>query len=70
MTFNKWYKTKILNRRADDIKNKLTHFIDDKEKMKDFKKLTREEFLNTYSYLYPEEYDLTLQELRNLKNAG
>ena len=70
LTFNKWYKTKILNRRADDIKNKLTHFIDDKEKMKDFKKLTREEFLNTYSYLYPEEYDLTLQELRNLKNAG
>ena len=38
--------------------------------MRDFKKLTREEFLNTYSYLYPEEYDLTLQKLGNLKNAG
>ena len=51
-------------------KIKITDFMDDKEKMRDFKKLTREEFLNTYSYLYPEEYDLTLQELRNLKNAG
>ena len=76
LPFNKWYKTKILNRRADNIKSlknfksKLTHFIDDKEKMRDFKKLTREEFLNTYSYLYPEEYDLTLQKLGNLKNVS
>lgn len=70
LPFNKWYKTKILDRRADNIKSKLTHFIDDKEKMRDFKKLTREEFLNTYSYLYSKEYDLTLQKLRNLKNVS
>ena len=42
-------------------KIKITDFMDDKEKMRDFKKLTREEFLNTYSYLHEEEYDLTLQ---------
>ena len=42
-------------------KIKITDFMDDKEKMRDFKKLTREEFLNTYSYLHAEEYDLTLQ---------
>jgi len=76
LPFNKWYKTKILDRRADNIrslknfKSKLTHFIDDEEKMKDFKKLSREEFLNTYSYLYPEEYELTLQAIKGLKNVS
>ena len=34
-------------------------FIDDEEKMRDFKELTKEEFLQTYSYLTEEEYDAT-----------
>ena len=34
-------------------------FTDDIEKMKDFKLLTKEEFLSSYSYLTEEEYDLT-----------
>lgn len=35
------------------------NFIGDKEKMYDFTRLTKEEFMNTYSYLTGEEYDNT-----------
>lgn len=38
-------------------------FIDDTEKMQDFCKLTRAEFLESYSYLTEEEYELTKAEL-------
>ena len=38
-------------------------FIDDREKMKDFIKLKKNEFLESYSYLNEDEYDLTAQEL-------
>jgi len=34
-------------------------FITDQEKMYDFKKLSRTEFLESYSYLTEEEYDET-----------
>ena len=34
-------------------------FIADAEKMRDFFDLTKEEFLNSYSYLTEEEYDAT-----------
>ena len=34
-------------------------FIDDKEKMRDFLKLSKEEFLNSYSYLTKEDYETT-----------
>ena len=37
-------------------------FIKDKEKMKDFLKLNKWDFLNLYSYLYEEEYDATAWE--------
>ena len=40
--------------------DQLTDFTDDEEKMKDFYFLTKEEFLNSYSYLTEEEYNLTL----------
>ena len=40
-------------------------FTDDKEKMRDFKLLTRTEFLSSYSYLTEEEYDLTKQKENN-----
>lgn len=39
------------------------HFIDDAEKMIDFQKMTREEFLKSYSYLKEEDYQATLKEL-------
>lgn len=35
------------------------HFIYDNEKMQDFKTLTKEEFLKSYSYLSAKEYDNT-----------
>jgi len=34
-------------------------FINDKEKMKDFDKLSKEEFLKFYSYITSEEYEAT-----------
>lgn len=38
----------------------MNNFIDDKEKMIDFKILSKKEFLKSYSYLTEEEYDNTL----------
>lgn len=45
----------------------LYHFADDKEKMEDFKILTKEEFLFSYSYLTEEEYDMTAEYCKNNK---
>lgn len=36
------------------------NFIDDKEKINDLLQLTKEQFMNMYSYLTEEEYDNTL----------
>ena len=41
---------------------KYTDFTDDEEKMKDFHLLSKERFLESYSYLTEEEYDLTLKK--------
>lgn len=38
-------------------------FLDDADKMRDFIDLNRAEFLASYSYLTPEEYDLTKEHL-------
>ena len=40
-------------------------FTTDKEKMRDFEILTKEEFLNSYSYITEAEYDLTVKEVNN-----
>lgn len=59
---NKMYKNNICGNCS---------FINDKEKMADFKVLTKEEFLESYSYLTEEEYELTVQEYKKriaLKN--
>lgn len=40
----------------------LTSFIDDEEKMRDFRKITKEEFLESYSYLTEAEYEMTEKE--------
>ena len=37
------------------------NFINDKEKMRDFKILSKEEFLSSYSYLTEAEYDNTME---------
>ena len=41
----------------DNLNN--LNFYDDAEKMADFKKLSKEEFLKSYSYLTEQEYDNT-----------
>ena len=42
---------------SNEFKN--ADFIDDKEKMRDFTQLTKEEFLSSYSYLTEDEYNNT-----------
>ena len=51
-------------------------FTDDKEKMVDFMILSKEDFLNSYSYLSEEEWVLTYNKImqitdrrRNIKNV-
>lgn len=43
------------------------NFFDDKEKMKDFQEMSKEDFLKSYSYLTEQEYDETknLIKMRN-----
>ena len=42
------------------MKKETLNFTNDKEKMNDFKILTKEEFLKSYSYITEEEYDNTV----------
>ena len=44
-----------------------TDFTDDEEKMADFNKLTKQEFLNSYSYLTEQEYELTMNQVKLLQ---
>ena len=39
-------------------------FCDDKEKMRDFRCLTKQQFLESYSYLTEEEYNLTRAKIK------
>lgn len=39
------------------------NFINDKEKMRDFKELSKKDFLLSYSYLTEQEYDNTAREM-------
>lgn len=45
-------------------------FADDEEKMADFRKLSKEEFLKSYSYLTDEEYEATAQLFKESKITG
>jgi len=47
--------------RLHDEWMKLGNFADDEEKMRDFRELTKEQFLESYSYLTEEEYDNTMR---------
>ena len=51
---------KPCNHRHVDIN---LNFIDDEDKMRDFPNMTKEEFLESYSYLTEEEYDATVAVL-------
>ena len=53
----------------NDNTNTLGDFLDDKEKMRDFKKLSKDEFLDLYSYLTEREYDLTKLAYKQGKRA-
>lgn len=45
----------------------LTDFADDKEKMIDFKEMPKDAFLQSYSYITEEEYELTLNKINEKK---
>lgn len=47
-----------------------TDFCDDQEKMKDFNKLTKDEFLSSYSYITEEEYNLTRIKQKGLTESN
>ena len=49
----------------EEINNQLA-FIDDKEKMYDFTRLSKYEFLKSYSYLDEREYDATQYIYNNM----
>ena len=46
-------------------KTKYTDFCDDEEKMVDFKRLNKSNFLSSYSYLTELEYNLTRNKVKN-----
>lgn len=50
-----------------DEKPKYTSFIDDEDKMKDFPRMSKVDFLKFYSYLTEEEYDLTAKIIEEQK---
>ena len=47
-----------------------TDFCDDEEKMEDFNKLTKDEFLSSYSYITEEEYNLTRIKQKDLTESN
>ncbi|MBO5180215.1 MAG: hypothetical protein J6B87_07725 [Clostridia bacterium] len=57
LTDNEWIQVK-----QDCTRTK--SFIDDNEKMADFFKLTKEEFLSSYSYLEEDAYNSTLEDVK------
>ena len=45
--------------------NNYTDFCDDAEKMRDYHRLTKGQFLESYSYLTELEYNLTRRKVNN-----
>ena len=58
LTDNEWIQVE-----QDCIRTK--SFIDDNEKMVDFFRLTKEEFLSSYSYLEEDAYNSTLEDVKH-----
>lgn len=46
-----------------DVLKEILHFLSDADKIRDFKELTKEESLQSYSYLTEKEYDATAREV-------
>lgn len=62
-TINGTYVESIVD---EDINVLYTDFITDIEKMRDLFKVSKEEFLLSYSYLEEKEYDLTVEKIRDM----
>lgn len=58
------------NRMGQKRKQKYCPFIDDEEKMYDFQRLSKAEFLDSYSYLTETEYDMTKKVLDAQKHTS
>ena len=43
-----------------------SNFTDDEEKMIDFNTITKDQFLNSYSYITEQEYDNTMRQLEEV----
>lgn len=54
------------NKELKDNEFKNADFLDDTEKIADFKILTKEQFLESYNYLTEEEYNNTVDKLYDL----
>ena len=65
-----WEKEKLFANPAQAQNEKQISFIGDEEKMKDFPKLSKEEFLSSYSYLSEEEYDATAKDYDKLNKSS
>ena len=50
---------------VEESQKNLRDFCDDDEKMSDFNLLSKDEFLNSYSYISETEYNLTRIKLKN-----
>ncbi len=51
----------VVNKIKINVLRTLRNFIDDPEKMQDFKTLSKDDFLKSYSYITEEEYNNTLE---------
>ena len=57
-------------REIEEMENIYVDFTDDLEKMADFYKLSKEEFLAKYSYLTEEEYHLTEDKVSGIQDLN
>ena len=57
-------------REIEEMRDVYVDFTDDLEKMADFYKLSKEEFLAKYSYLTKEEYHLTEDKVSGIQDLN
>ena len=67
-TCGHFYSSVVWNGFCNHYVKRPDTFIDDQEKMRDFWELSKEEFLQSYSYLTEKEYDATVEELKQKLN--
>lgn len=64
VTVGRMYRMQLAREKSSKPQTQPHDFCDDAEKMADFKTLSKEEFLKSYSYLTEEEYDATAKKVR------